>query len=54
MKRFTMQKHGKHYDYIIVQGLRKDPIQQYKNTEQLAVEKITEEGRWRLYKVIKK
>ena len=53
MNRFTMEKHGKHYDYIIVQGLRKDPIKKFKGTPRLSVEEILESGRWRLYKVNK-
>ena len=51
MSRFTMKAHGKHYDYIIVQGLKRDPIQKHQNTPELSVEQVVEAGRWRLYKV---
>jgi hypothetical protein len=54
MNRFSMTKHGKHYDYIIVQGLKKDPIKKFKGTAQLSVKQVTEAGRWRLYQVIRK
>ena len=53
MNRFSMEKHGKQYDYIIVQGLKKDPLKRYKNRPELSVHLEREAGRWRLYRVEK-
>lgn len=46
MRDFSFDKHGVHFDYIIVQGLQRDPL-----VSEARVELITEAGRWRLYKV---
>jgi hypothetical protein len=51
MRRFTMEKHGKHYDYIIVQGKKRDPLARYSNRPSLSVKMVKEAGRWRLYRV---
>ncbi|MBL92302.1 MAG: hypothetical protein CMH56_10905 [Myxococcales bacterium] len=51
MHRFTMEKHGKYYDYIIVQGLKKDPLKRFKNRPGLSIHLEKEVGRWRLYRV---
>jgi hypothetical protein len=51
MNKFTMEKHGKYYDYVIVQGLKKDPLKRYKNRPGLSIHLEKEAGRWRLYRV---
>ncbi|MDX2022766.1 MAG: hypothetical protein SF187_21200 [Deltaproteobacteria bacterium] len=52
MAAFSMQKHAPAFDYIVVQGLTHDPVVQgpIEGTSTY-VTRITESGRWRLYRV---
>ena len=53
MRKFRMDRHGKHYDYVIIQGKHKDPFKKFKATPKLGLNKIKDAGRWRLYQVLK-
>lgn len=48
---FTMEDHGKHYDYIIVRGLDRDPLVHRPAGGGFRAHLVKEAGTWRLYEV---
>jgi hypothetical protein len=52
LRTFSMEKHGRYYDYIIVHPKRLDPL--YARRDSLGVDLVREAGAWRLYEVVSK
>jgi len=52
LRTFSMEKHGRYYDYIIVHPKHRDPL--YEQRDRLGLSLIREAGAWRLYKVVSK
>lgn len=52
-EQFTMQDHGKYYDYIFVQGLARDPVPAHMKGGGHHAVLLKEAGMWRLYGVVK-
>lgn len=50
---FNLRDHGRHYDYIVIQGLRYDPIPRLKPVPGVRAKLLVEAGRFRLYKIEK-
>lgn len=48
---FNTDDHGIYYDYIIVKGLKADPVRAGKSPKGPVVERVLDSGDWRLYKV---
>lgn len=48
---FTLDAHGKHYDYIVVRGLGDDPLRGGVKAGGVAAKLVKEAGEWRLYEV---
>jgi hypothetical protein len=48
---FTLAKYGPHYDYILVQGLTRDPFVREPSAAGYCVNLVREAGMWRLYSV---
>lgn len=51
MGRFSMDQHGRHYDHILVQGT--DVIRGRRSPAGRKLERVTQKGRWTLYRVVK-
>jgi hypothetical protein len=51
MGSFSLHEHGRHYDYVLVQGKHRDPIKPGRLATGETVTKVHEAGRWRLYRV---
>lgn len=45
---FSMHTHGRHYDYLLVQGTQRDPFVRSPSAQ---IRLVVEAGRWRLYEV---
>ena len=52
LQTFSMEKHGRYYDYIIVYPRRRDPL--YGRGDELGIDLVREAGEWRLYEVVSK
>ena len=50
--KFSTDELGVYYDYIIVKGLRADPVKVGKSSKGPEIERVHEAGDWRLYRVI--
>lgn len=50
---FTLQDHGRFYDYVVVQGLRRDPLARLPPAGKLRAKLVVEAGRFRLYEILK-
>jgi hypothetical protein len=51
---FSMDEHGRHYDYLLVQGFqRNDPVRWAKSSLGFGAKLVLERARWRLYRVTK-
>lgn len=50
---FTLQDHGRFYDYVVVQGLRRDPLARLRPVGKLRAKLVVEAGRFRLYEILK-
>lgn len=51
-RNFTLQDHGRYYDYVLVQGITNDPVRDGSTTpEGQTIRLIKEAGRFRLYEV---
>jgi hypothetical protein len=49
---FSMDEHGRHYDYLLVQGFQyKDPVERAKSSKGYRARLVLERSRWRLYAV---
>jgi hypothetical protein len=46
-----MDKHGRNFDFIMVQGLEQDPFLPGKRLEGARVHRVAEGGIWRLYAI---
>lgn len=53
MHEFSMTAHAPHYDYILVQGLARDPVREGALATGHTVKRLAQAGRWRLYEVTK-
>ena len=53
MHEFSMTTHAPHYDYILVQGLDRDPSREGPLPTGQVVQRIAQAGRWRLYEIVK-
>ncbi len=52
--RFSMDEHGRHYDYLLVQAFeRGDPVRTARSELGYGAELVLEHARWRLYRVTK-
>jgi hypothetical protein len=49
---FSMEKHGRYYDYIIVHPKKLDPL--HRQRASLGLDLVREAGAWRLYEVVSK
>lgn len=51
---FSMDQHGRHYDYLLVQGfVHRDPVKNARSSEGYGARLVLERARWRLYAVTK-
>ena len=51
---FSLEKHGQYYDYVLVQGLRLDPVAGRLTSKSAEAKLVVEAGRFRLYKINKR
>ena len=57
-KKFSIEEHARHYDYVLVQGLKNDPIRKKGRHRsgpwgEVRLVEVTQAGPWRLYRVEK-
>jgi hypothetical protein len=51
---FSMDEHGRHYDYLLVQGFQHaDPVKRARSSLGFGAQMVLERERWRLYRVTK-
>jgi hypothetical protein len=50
MGTYSLQKHGRYYDHVLVQDLRRDPLAR-KTQGKVTTHLVKESGRWRLYAI---
>jgi hypothetical protein len=51
---FSMDEHGRHYDYLLVQGFQHgDPVKRARSQQGYGARLVLERARWRLYEVTK-
>jgi hypothetical protein len=48
---FSMKAYADHYDYILVQGIKDDPVAQNPRSDTRTAVKVFEGGRFRLYRI---
>jgi hypothetical protein len=51
---FSLENQGQYYDYVLVQGLRLDPLAGRLTSKSAEAKLVVEAGRFRLYKIIKR
>jgi hypothetical protein len=47
----SVDRHVRHYDWVLVQGKGRDPLPAQPKPADVRLESVIESGRWRLYRV---
>jgi hypothetical protein len=50
---FSLKDHGRHYDYVLIQGARRDPVKKLAPSAGVTPKLVVEAGRFRLYEMLK-